>query len=384
MKIIRIVFLIMIIFIISIFSPGCWNYREIDKLGIVAGVAVDKGKDGKYIITVETAEVKGDKDTRTISKTYTMQGDTMFDAVRNEITMIGKRLYWSHTKVIILSKEIASEGVIKVLDWYNRDSETRQDVHILISKVTPAKDILEVSGDEEDIKSFILDDMLTNQASLSKAPSIDILQFDNDLEADGVSPIAPVVDLIQTDNKKMPHLIGTAIFRKDRLAGFLNSEETKDLIFIRNKIKGGLLIEGIGENNMTAPVSLEIFHSKTTVKPVVEGKNISFNLNIETITAIDEIEGTQNLISESGRNKLEESAQKKLKIGIKDLISKLQSEYDLDVFGFGAKLKGDNPYVWKQVSNNWGNLFSDLKVNVVTKVHIRNSATLSKPLKEGD
>jgi spore germination protein KC len=182
----------------------------------------------------------------------------------------------------------------------------------------------------------------------------------------------------------VPHLIGTAIFRKDRLAGFLDSEETKDLIFIRNKIKGGLLIEGIGKSNKSTPVSLEIFDSITTIKPVVEGKNIAFNLNIKTITAIDEIEGTKDLIDENGRNKLEESAQKKLKKGIEGLISKLQSEYYLDIFGFGAKLKGNNPYVWKQVSNNWGNLFRDIDVNVVTKIHIRNSATLSKPLKEGD
>lgn len=381
---IKITLLILTILISSIFAAGCWNYREVDKLAIVAGVAVDKGINGQYKVTVEVVQISGAKDSKITSKTITMEGKTMFDAVRNEISLSGKKLYWSHAKVIILSKEIASEGVTRVIDWYNRDSETRADVHILISEGASAKEILSSQATTEEIKSFVLDEMIKNQESLSKAPIIDMLQFDNDLKAKGISAIAPAVNLKQMDGKMLPHIMGTAIFKEDKLVGFLNGEDTKDLIFIKNKVKGGLLIEGTQGNDVSTPVSLEIFKSKTQVRPVVDGNNIEMNLNIDTTVNIDEIDGPENFIDDEGRMKLEQSAENTLKERIESLIMKIQSEYDLDIFGFGAKLREDNTQEWNRVSSNWEETFKNLKVNVITKVHIRNSAMLSKPLEKGE
>lgn len=384
MKKIKITFLILIILISSMFATGCWNYREIDKLAIVAGVAVDKGTNGQYKVTAEIVQIRGGKEAKTESKTITMEGKTMFDAVRNGISVSGKRLYWSHTKVIILSKEIASEGVIKVIDWYNRDSETRADVYILISKGDSAEEIFSGQAVTEEIKSFVLGEMIKNQVSLSKTPIIDILRFDNDLEAEGLSAIAPAVALKQIDGKMVPYIMGTAIFKSDKLVGFLNGEETKDLIFIKNEVKGGLLIEGTQGNDVTTPVSLEIFKSKTKVTPVVDGKDIKINLNIDTTVAIDEIDGTENYIDDEGRMKLEQNAEKTLKERIESLIKKMQSEYDVDIFGFGAKLREDKTKEWNRVSSDWEEKFKNIEVNVLTKVHIRNSAILSNPLEEGE
>jgi spore germination protein KC len=51
-----------------IFSPmiisGCWNYREVDQLLVVAGVALDKGKTERYAVTVEVIHMSGGKDTK--------------------------------------------------------------------------------------------------------------------------------------------------------------------------------------------------------------------------------------------------------------------------------------------------------------------------------
>jgi spore germination protein KC len=257
-------------------------------------------------------------------------------------------------------------------------------VHILISEEASAKEIFSGQGTTEEIKSFVLDDMIKNQESLSKAPIIDILQFDNDLQAEGVSAIAPVIKLKEVDRKMVPHIMGTAVFKLDKFVGFLNGEETKYLMFIKNKVKGGVLTEGPQENDITTPVSLEIFNSKTQVKPVVNGKAIKINLNVDTTVAIDEIGGTENLIDDEGLIRLEQSAEKTLKKQIESLIKKVQSEYGVDIFGFGAKLREDKNKVWNDVSGNWEEIFKNLEVDVTTKVHIRNSAVLSKPLEESD
>ena len=130
MKKIRIALLTFIVLMNLVFATGCWNYREVDEFSIVTGVAVDKGIENQFQMTVEIVQISSGKDTKMTSKTITVEGKTMFDAARNLISSSGKRLYWSHAKVLILSKEIASEGVTKIIEWYTRDAETREEGNI--------------------------------------------------------------------------------------------------------------------------------------------------------------------------------------------------------------------------------------------------------------
>ncbi len=297
--------LIFAILLSLIFTSGCWNYKEVDQFAIVAGVAIDKGMKEQFLMTVEIIQISGGKDSKTTSKIVAAEGKTMFDAARNIISLTGKRLYWSHSKVIIISKEIASEGLIKVIDWYNRDSETREDVNILISEDASAKEIFKGQVATENIISLALGEMIKNHVSLNKAPITDMLMFDMNEQTKSKTAVIPTVILKQVDGKIMPHIMGTAIIKEDKLVGFLNGEETKDLLFIRNEIKGGILIEEMKSKKESTFVSLEIFNSKTKVTPVVNGKDIQINLETKTTVAIDEIGGKENFIDEEGQKKLE-------------------------------------------------------------------------------
>ena len=384
MKKIRIFLIIMLAMTISVLLTSCWNYREIDKLAIVTGVAVDKDTNGQYILTAEIAKVSGGRETKTISEVVTMKGRTMFDAVRNGISITGKRLYWSHSKALILSKEVASEGMIKVIDWYIRDAEPREDVNVLISEGASAKEIFEGQGTTEDIRSFTLNEVEKNQEKLSNAPTTDILKYGIESQTKGISTLIPTIVLKKTDNKLAPQVIGTAIIKNDKLAGFLNGEETKDLLFIRNEVKGGVLVGGTQENAAATYISLEILKNETKVTPIIDGINIKINLDIDTTVAINEIDSRENVIDEDGRTKLEQSIERKLKEQVESLIKKIQSEYDADIFKFGTKMREDKSKIWDRVKNNWEEIFKDLPVNVKTKVHIKNSAVLSKPVEEGE
>jgi spore germination protein KC len=104
MRMLKAASIILAVLLPAALAGGCWNYREIDELAMVAGVAVDKCADGQYEITVEIPEMMGDRESKTKSKVLSGQGRSMLDAVRNIISVSGKKLYWAHTKVIILSK----------------------------------------------------------------------------------------------------------------------------------------------------------------------------------------------------------------------------------------------------------------------------------------
>lgn len=384
MKKLQVIFLALIIFIYPVLNTGCWNYKEVDKFSIVAGIAIDKGENNQFKITAEIIQITGGKESKTSSKVITMEGKTMFDAVRNMISLSGKRLYWSHTKVIIVSKEIAKEGLIRVIDWYNRDSETREDVNILVSEGASAQEILSSEATTEDVLSFVLSDILKNQVSLSKASKTDILEFDIQSQVKESSLIIPTVSLKQINGKKVPHIAGTAIIKNNKLIGFLNGEETKELLMVRNEVKGGVIVEEIQEKNVVIPFTLEIFKSKTKVTPIINDKKIEMNLDIKTTVAIDELEGSKNLFTETGLEKIQKSTEAAIKNRIEDLIKKINNDYSADIFKFGSALWENKPRVWKSVRKNWQENLKNLKVNVKVTIAIKNSGHLSNPIEVGD
>ncbi|MDF2989053.1 MAG: germination protein Ger(X)C family [Eubacterium sp.] len=383
MKKVRTMALFLLSLTCSLFLTGCWNYREIDKMAIVAGVAVDKGSDGQLKVTAEIIASSGGRESKTESKIVTMEGKTVFDAVRNGIAITGKRLYWSHSIVLILSKDIGAEGIRKLLDWYIRDAECREDVNLLISVGQTAGEILSNEGTTEEIKSISLGETIKNQVSLSKAPKVDVLNFELESKNEGIATILPTVKLVEVNKKMVPQIIGSAIIKADKIEGYLSGEETKALLFIRDEVNGGLLIDTPEQSSVAIPVSLEIFTNKTKVKPKVSGKDIKFDINVETTVAIDELHGSVNYIDEAGRKKLEIIAAKALKSELEFVINKLQADYGADIFGFGTKLRENKIKVWNRVNKNWEQIFSDMKVNVDTKVHIKNSGILAREYEKG-
>ncbi|MDP4087209.1 MAG: Ger(x)C family spore germination protein [Bacillota bacterium] len=372
------------LFINVMILAGCWNYKEIEKLTIVAGVAIDKGENNPFRVTVEIVQISGGKETKATSKLLTMEGKTIFDAVRNAISLTGKKLYWSHTKLVIISKDIAENGILRVIDWYNRDAETRSDVYLLISKEKTAREILEGKGVTDEIKSFEIADTLKNEKSLSKAPTTELWKFINDLESPGISNVVPTVNISTSENISTPQVMGLAIFKKATLIGFLNGRESKSVLFVKDELKGGLILDGVQVNN-SQPVSLEIFKSKTKMEPIVKANhNIEFNVNINTTVSLEEIPTSMNLTDEIKLKKLTSRTEEVIKKRVGDCIKKVQSKYGVDIFGFGENLRENNPRIWNQIGNNWDDKFKELKVNVKVKVKIKGSGIFSQSIKMGD
>ncbi len=101
--------LLLAVLINTITLTGCWSYREIDQLAIVTGVAIDKGTSGDgYTVTVEIINFSsGGKEAKIGAKILEASGETIFDTVRNLIRISGKRLYWAHAAIVIISQDKA-------------------------------------------------------------------------------------------------------------------------------------------------------------------------------------------------------------------------------------------------------------------------------------
>lgn len=375
----KIIALLLIVPLLSSLS-GCWNYRLLEDLGIVAGVAIDKGTDDKFELTMEIADAKSGKERMVDSHIIHSSGNTIFDAVRDGISIIGKKLYWSHTQVIVVSEEIARDEMINVMDWLNRDSETRTDIELFVAKGMPAKDIFTIDNPSGNIISFTLESMIENETSLSKARKTQTWKFANDLISPGISPQTPAVMLWDNSKEQTPMVEGAALFHDSVFVGFLDGADTKNLLFVQDRIEGGLLTFPLNYQGKKLSVSLEIFENQTRFETSWTNSVPEIKITMKTIVALDELQGTPGEIDEKLIAALEEAAQVYLKNNIEATIRLVQNQYDCDTFGFGNYIYRTESQKWKKIEADWDTIFPKLKVTVVPKVMIKNSATQEKTI----
>lgn len=386
MRMLKKILLIVLVSINTTILSACWNYREIDKFIILAGAAIDKDKDtNEYIFTAELVEPIG-KERGFKSKIIQTKGDSIFNALRKGIEVNGKKIYWGHSKIIIISEEIAKYDLIYVTDVVLRDAEIRGDTKIFVSKDNTASEILyktEKIGDE--IISYKINDTLKNQKSIPYYPNVNFRELTNQLLAKGASPIVPSVNMEIQEGTPMFRVGGSSVFKKDKLVGYLNDIETRSALFIKDEVKGGFLVVESEIDGKKYRNTLEVFGSQTKIKPEYKDNKLTMNINVEVDTGIIELSGEKDFIEEKGREILQKDAEEYVKKDMKKVIDKAQTDFQSDIFGFSGIIMREIPKEWKKkIEPNWEEEFKKLDTNIQVKINIRNSALLSKPIKVGE
>lgn len=377
--------LLFILIIINITAlSGCWNYRETEDISIVAGLAIDKGNAGEYILTFEIADLhEAGKDVKIKSKLLESTGTTIFDAVRNAIRFVAPRLYFGHLEIVIISQEVARDGVIEIIDFLSRDAEPRLTVELLVSKGKKANEILHAEAIESEINSYEIKRILDEGKQVSKSSKVEVFRFINSLPCEGVCPILPVIFMSETAGEKTSKVSGIAVFHGDKLSGFLTQDESLYFNFVVDDIEGGLLTLKSKPEEQNNDVTLEIYKNKTKVKPLCVDGKITMDINVKLQVLLAELGTTADLINETGRSWLEKAAEEKVRVNILKIIQKVQKEYGADIFGFGRVIQNVMPSTWKQIGKDWDNSFRNLDVNVNVSVEIKDSGLLRKPIVVG-
>lgn len=380
------ILLIGLILINTIILSACWNYREIDKIEILAGAAVDKDKDtNKFILTMELIEPTG-KNGGLESKIIQTKGDTIFNALREAIELNGKKIYWGHSKIMIISEEVAKHDIISLIDVVLRDAEIRGENEMFISKDNTAGEILyKTHKVGKEIISYDINAALENQKSISYYPGTNFWKFTEQLLTKDSSPIVPCINLESQEEGPIFKVVGSGAFKKGKLVGYLDHLETRSVLLTKDEMKGGFIVVESEVDGQKYKSTLEIFGSKTKVKPEYKDNKLTMNIDIEIETGIIELDGKKDFIEEKGREILQKDAENNIKKNMKKTIDKAQTDFESDIFGFAGIIMREMPKEWKKkIQPNWEEEFKRLDTNIQVKVNIRDSALLSKPIKVGE
>jgi spore germination protein KC len=377
--------LLLSIFIIIPFLTACWDYREVDGLTIVVGFAVDKTDKGDYLLTFEVADMsEAGKEGKVKSVLIESEGETLLDAIRNTISKNYPRLYFGHAVCVILSQDVARDGVLNVLDFITRDSEVRLSIYLFVSEEETAKELLKAKPLTSELLMLEISNILEEQKDLSKAFPVQVYEFVNALGEEGFSGVMTSICSELNDEEEVIKLCGTAVFKEDKLQGFINGEETKALCFILDEIKGGVIVVKTGFGEDESRISLEILRSSTKIKPVYVDNKLSIEVDIDISVFLDEHISKENYYDKEGIVKLQKTAGMQLKDEIESFVRKVQSELNSDIFGFGNSVYRDLPVVWKKEKDKWDQTFKDLEVSVNPHIEIVHAGLLSEPIMMGD
>lgn len=378
-------FILLYIFLFMPLCTACWDYREVDQMTIVAGLAVDKTFNGDYLLTFEAVDLQGVQSDKPVkSVLIESQGETLMDAIRNTISKDFPKLYFGHTTVVILSREIAEDGVLKIVDFLFRDAEPRLNINLYVSEEKTANEIMKYKPSMSEILSVELTNILDEQKNLAKALLVPAYKFVNAVAEEGVSAVLPSLCIVDNVDGKTVKLCGTAIFKGDKLQGFISDEETYALSFILDEVKGGVIVTNIESETEEKALSLEIMESSTNIKPVYSDNKLSVEVNIDTKTFLNENMSTKSFGDKQSREEVKKNAEDQLKDRIERLIEKMQKGYGADVFGFGNSVYKNIPKLWKEKWEEWDIIFRDLDVTVNINIEIEHIGLLSDSLKLGD
>lgn len=377
---------------------GCLEPIAINKLGIVAGLAVDK-TDDSYLVTIQIlnpSAIAGASTNELPVYSLTAEGKSIHEAYKKLDEATSTALSLSHLNVIVINEEFAKAGFSPLLNFALRRFDIRPDITIVVAKEDSASDVLSVvtaleiiPASQIDISNMVASrtarltsynlyetvDMVNTNAINTVLNAVTIHRLHDHLDeeverknattgqtsANG-STLDNVLDITLPVQLRIEHL---AVFQGDKLIGFINDAEAQLYNMIMGISKRYDIVTSIekeyytsfGVTQIKSSITTDLANNEATIKLDLSGvifeNTYPIDLtNVENLTAM----------SEHLKHSLEQD--------INHFVHKVQTELKSDIFGIGGKAHNQENKVWKEKEGYWSDLFPELTLNIEVKLEV--------------
>lgn len=373
--------------LVTLALAGCWDRREVNDMVIAVAMGVDQSEDG-YTVSVQVvdpAEIASKKGSgRAPVTVYKEQGKTVFEAVRRMTTTSARKIYFSHLRMFLISEEAARRGIAHAIEFISRDHEFRTDFYIAIARDIRAEEILKdypaiekipadkmFSSLEMSSKSWAatgtvkLDELISDMMTAGKTPVITGIRYLGDIK-DGKTR----KNVQATESPAQLKYDGMAVFRKDKLAGWLNEEESKGYNYIKGSVKStvGVIPCSDEEGNL----ALENIRTNSRVHVDRGSRTPKIDVHIKVSANIGETQCKDNLADPAVIRSLEKIGEKKLALILEKTLKKAH-DMKTDFIGLGAAVHRSAPGAWARLKANWPERMGSVPVHFHVDVKLRTS-----------
>jgi spore germination protein len=390
-----------ILFFLTLFSflilSGCWSSHEIEERGFGVAMAFDKGQESQienrlketgagfskrdlitftyqFVKPVNTGEQNTGGGEQKPYINFSQTGDSIQQIIREIALRMERPVFTPHLKVVVISEELLSTvNLQKLLDFDLRDDEMRLSSFLLVSK-GKASETLEVTATTSDIPAFHLVGTIENRYRTTKIlPPLPLAKLMGKLHS-GSSFLIQNVAVANGDVK----FAGAAIIngKTKKWHGFLNAENVEGLTWLTGEGKGGMLKSF---DEQTGQIAIfEVISMKSKITSTIDGNKISFDVNIESEGRLSENWViTDKAYENEFLKRIEKVAENEVERLVKSVLEKMQTEYQVDVAGFGEHLRIEHPKVWEEVKEDWDQTFSDIPITINVTLTITDYGSVS-------
>ncbi len=379
------------------FLTGCWDAVELNELSLVTGLAVDKGKNYKYELTVEIINPPALQPENTGVKTstivFSLEGDSIAELAKRMNVQLTRQLKYSHMRIAVISKELAEEGLLEFIDFFEANREIRNDFNFLVVENAMAKDVLKVNypiqhasslklhaqtdtmvnewGGDADVR---LKDYVKGLASKGREPVLTMLKINGPIEKGKLLDNMQKIDL-----DTIVVLDGLAIFEGMHYKGTLPVKHVRNFLLTQDKLQNTSITTPCGEDKV---MTARIYNAKTEIKAFYKEDVPHINIESELEGRIELIQCPADITKLKAYQELEEKFAKSFQKEIEETIRILQEDFQLDIFGFGEDMERQDNKNFKKVEKDWNKEFSRAEINVNVNLKLRRSGLITNPVFE--
>lgn len=338
---------------------GCYDYKELNSISILSATEINK-IDDEFIVSAQAVNPQAPDKTSNAQAPfiiYTGRGKTIQEAYRSIANESSKFLYLNHIQILIINEKIAKESLDEIIDYYMRSSAIRTEFYVLIGRddnildiITPINDISSASikesiennlkylGTTSDITFNELVSIMLDENSEIVLPSIKLINDSKEGEN--------VENTEETKVNTKYELSNLAIFKDDKLIGYLDEEQSKTYNILQNKINNTILTYECDKDKY---MSVEIIDSQSSI----DVSNKKANIEVKLSGNLNEYNCSKSLENKKTIEKIEKEFEQKLTESITKNINEVRTEYNSDIFGFLDNIYKKDYKTYKTIKNNW-------------------------------
>ncbi|GGA47638.1 Ger(x)C family spore germination protein [Paenibacillus physcomitrellae] len=386
---------LLVTLMLSMLLTSCWSEQELDEIAIVTATGLDRMDNGKLRLSLliaiprlfGTGSAQGGGESRLESSAgwvVSEEGDSIMDITRILQKKLPREIFYSQSRVIIIGKKLATEGVQPVLDFFERYRQSQLISYVAVSKTT-ALDILNFQPKFEKLGS----EVLKQEMRQNLTPSVQFIDFLNTLMSEGIEPIVPTIEFMPSQygegsKGKIDNIAitGLALFHKDKMVAEMDEQNGRGILWVINKIHKGVITIQVEGEERPGNVSTEL--ERVTVDRETEIRNGKVHITLKINLTENVYENTSDIDMDKVQNVnlVQKKVEDAIKKRIYDNCKLVQGKYNTDVYGFGQSVYRRYPKQWhKEYKERWDELFPQIQLDVKIKGRIIRSGLTNNVIK---
>lgn len=246
---------VILLIFLTFICTGCYNYKELNELGIVSAMGISKDGD-LYNLDIQLLNVLDSEKSGFNKSPITVisgQGETIFEAARSMNRKTSKVFFLADVDYVFLDQSVLNDGLDEIMDFLIRDTRLSLNFLVVTSTENKSLDILSsISHFDTNSANNLYDAIMNSETRYGGINSLHVRELINNYYAKGKYTLFPNVYIKDTskssendsleDSKSESYVeVKNMVFFKDKEAIELTDEETKGVNFLRNKIKNATL-----------------------------------------------------------------------------------------------------------------------------------------------